>query len=86
MSIQDLMVRILVDDSGVDSGLKSAGKSVSSFESLVKANLASRAIWEGMERVGSAVKAIGKGALSAYANYEQLVGGVETLFGAGGKS
>lgn len=86
MSIQDLMVRILVDDSGVDSGLKSAGKSVSSFGSLVKANLASRAIWEGMERVGSAVKAIGKGALSAYANYEQLVGGVETLFGAGGKS
>ena len=86
MSIQDLMVRILVDDSGVDSGLKSAGKSVSSFGSLIKANLASRAIWEGMERVGSAVKAIGKGALSAYANYEQLVGGVETLFGAGGKS
>lgn len=80
------MVRILVDDSEVDSGLKSAGKSVSSFGSLVKANLASRAIWEGMERVGSAVKAIGKGALSTYANYEQLVGGVETLFGAGGKS
>lgn len=34
----------------------------------------------------SAVVAVGTAAVTAYADYEQLVGGVETLFGAGGKS
>ena len=43
----------------------------------------------GMDAIGSAVSAaagamvnLGKEALNAYADYEQLVGGVETLFGA----
>ena len=39
--------------------------------------------------VGAATAAIGvltKAAVSAYGDYEQLAGGVETLFGAGGKS
>lgn len=35
---------------------------------------------------GTAAFALGKSAVSAYADYEQLVGGVETLFGAGGQS
>ena len=34
----------------------------------------------------AAVGAIVKKSVSGYADYEQLVGGVETLFGAGGKS
>ena len=34
----------------------------------------------------SAATAIGGAALSSYSQYEQLVGGVETLFGTGGKS
>lgn len=34
----------------------------------------------------TAVVAVSKVSLDAYADYEQLVGGVETLFGAGGKS
>ena len=34
----------------------------------------------------AAVGALSKLSLDAYGNYEQLVGGVETLFGAGGKS
>ena len=34
----------------------------------------------------TAVVSIGKAAVQSYADYEQLVGGVETLFGAGGKS
>lgn len=32
------------------------------------------------------IVALGKSSISAYADYEQLFGGVETLFGAGGKS
>jgi len=35
---------------------------------------------------GTALIAIAKSAISGYGDYEQLVGGVETLFGAGGQS
>lgn len=34
----------------------------------------------------TAIVALGKSSVSAYAGYEQLIGGVETLFGAGGAS
>lgn len=43
----------------------------------------------GAAAIGTAatgLAAITKSAIAAYADYEQLVGGVETLFGAGGKS
>lgn len=36
--------------------------------------------------IAAGLTAVGKSALESYADYEQLVGGVETLFGAGGKS
>ena len=36
--------------------------------------------------IGTGVVALTKSAVEAYADYEQLIGGVETLFGAGGKS
>lgn len=36
--------------------------------------------------LAAGVVAIGKAALTSYADYEQLAGGVETLFGTGGKS
>lgn len=47
------------------------------------ANLASKAISSaisGLKDLGSAVVDVGKQALESYADYEQLVGGVETLF------
>lgn len=40
----------------------------------------------GLKRLGDAVIEAGKLSISNYAEYEQLVGGVETLFGTGGKS
>lgn len=55
----------------------------------VLSNLATDAIHaalDGLKKLGSAVIDTGKQSLEAYSNYEQLVGGVETLFGAGGKS
>ena len=42
------------------------------------------ALLDGLKQVGSALIDMGKQAISSYADYEQLVGGVETLFGAGG--
>ena len=44
------------------------------------------ALGDGIKNAASAFVDLGKSAISAYADYEQLVGGVETLFGAGGQS
>lgn len=49
----------------------------------VLANLATKAITSalnGLRQLGAAVVDVGKQAVDSYANYEQLVGGVETLF------
>lgn len=45
-----------------------------------------RALAAGTAAISAAAIKIGKEALSSYADYEQLVGGVETLFGLGGQS
>ena len=63
------------------------GKKASIFGDVLKANLVSEAIVGGIKAIGSAIKTLGTGfvslvkdSISAYADYEQLVGGVETLF------
>ena len=53
------------------------------------ANLVSEGIdlvIEGLRQMGEAIVDVGKSAVENYADYEQLVGGVETLFGTGGQS
>ena len=55
----------------------------------VLADLASSAIKSavnGLKSLGSTLINVGKDAITSYADYEQLVGGVETLFGAQGMS
>lgn len=59
----------------------------------IKGNLISAGITSGikglanvMKSVGSTLINVGKQAIESYADYEQLIGGIETLFGAGGKS
>ena len=39
-----------------------------------------KALWSGVQQIGRAFINLGKSAVDAYGNYEQLVGGVETLF------
>lgn len=74
-----------------DSGKKAAEAANGGFTvfKAVLADLTSSAIkgaLEGLKNLGSAAISLGKDAISSYADYEQLVGGVETLFGAGGLS
>lgn len=74
-----------------DSGKKADEASSGGFTVMkgVLSNLATDAIHaalDGLKQLGSAIIDTGKQSLEAYSNYEQLVGGVETLFGAGGKS
>lgn len=57
-----------IDSKGFQAGLKSLGSMAAKGLAAVTAT------------VGAGVIALGKQAVSAYADYEQLVGGVETLF------
>ena len=64
-----------------------AGKSTIKLGSLIKANLISSAMISGIKGMASAVVEVGKklfevgkAAIASYAEYEQLVGGVQTLF------
>ena len=85
MNLMDLMIKIGVDSSGVEPGLKGAKNVVSSFASglgkVVKAGAAGvAAVGTAVGAAATAVGALAKSAVESYANYEQLVGGVETLF------
>lgn len=67
---------------------KKAGDGFTVFKGIVS-NLASQAITSainGLKSMGGAIVSVGKDAVKSYADYEQLKGGIETLFGAGGKS
>lgn len=74
-----------------DAGNKASNASSGGFTVLkgILADLGASAIkaaLTGLKNLGGALIDIGKQALDSYADYEQLVGGVETLFGAGGMS
>lgn len=69
------------EDSGKEA--EKAGDGFTVFKGIV-ANLATSAIQSaisGLKKLGSSLINIGKQAYSNYATYEQLVGGIETLFG-----
>ena len=66
---------------------KDAGSETLKLGDLIKANLTSEVIIAGVKGLASAMKSVasglvnlGKEAIKNYADYEQLIGGVETLF------
>lgn len=74
-----------------DSGKKAEEAANGGFTvfKAVLADLTSSAIknaLDGLKSLGSAAISLGKDAIASYADYEQLAGGVETLFGTGGKT
>ena len=74
MNLMDLFIKISVDDQ--------ASSQVETIGSKLKGGLATAAKVgaAAVAAAGAAVVAIGKQAIEQYAEYEQLVGGVETLF------
>lgn len=69
------------------NGFDDAGQGAIKFGDLLKANVLGDFITSGLKAMGSVIKqvgatllSVGKDALDSYADYEQLVGGVETLF------
>ena len=74
MNLMDLFVKISVDDQ--------ASSQVETIGSKLKGGLATAAKVgaAAVAAAGTAIVAVGKQAIEQYAEYEQLVGGVETLF------
>ena len=74
MNLMDLFVKISVDDQ--------ASSQVETIGSKLKGGLvtAAKVGAAAVAAAGTAIIAIGKQAIEQYAEYEQLVGGVETLF------
>ena len=68
-------------------GFDDAGDGALKFSDVLKANVLGDVIVDGLKKIGSATLEIGKAfvevgkqAIDNYADYEQLIGGVETLF------
>ena len=73
---------------GLGNEVDDAGKKTSTFGETLKGVLSAEliksglnAVWGAVKRIGQAFVNVGKQAIELYSNYEQLVGGVETLFG-----
>lgn len=88
MNLFELSAKLSLDSSEYEQGINSAVQKSNTFGDVLKANLLSdtirmglSALWGALKRVSQAFIEIGKQAVEAYANYEQLAGGVETLFG-----
>lgn len=82
MNLLDLFVKISVDDGDVDKGFSETSSKAETLAGKLKSGLATAA------KVGAAavtaaatgVAALAKASIDQYAEYEQLVGGVDTLF------
>ena len=73
-------------DEAVDTGdkIEKSGSAWEKFGGAAKA--AAKVALAAVAAIGTGVVALTKQAVESYAEYEQLIGGVETLFGAGGQS
>ncbi len=88
MDLFDLFAKISLDTSEYEQGLDDASGKTSSFADTLGNGLAAaaKAGAAALTAAATAVASLAKNAVESYGEYEQLVGGVETLFGAGGSS
>ena len=82
MNLFELFVKIGADTSEADKGIDETGKKTFGLGEKIKNGLATvgKAAVVGVTAAATAIGTIGTKAVQAYADYEQLVGGVETLF------
>lgn len=87
-SVFDLFAKIKLDSSEYDKGLDDAEKKGEGVGSKIAGGLATagKAAAVALGAAATGVAALTKQSVSAFAEQQQLVGGIETLFGAGGKS
>lgn len=84
MNVFDLYAKIALDTGDYEKGLEDASAKTASFGSKLKSGLATAAKIGGaaLAAASAAIFKLGKDSVVGYAEYEQLVGGVETLFKA----
>lgn len=82
MDVFDLYAKISLDSKNYETGLSKASDKFKSFKSGLSTALAdiAKITTAAVTAGATAVGAIVKSATSEYAEYEQLVGGVETMF------
>lgn len=88
MNVFEIGAKIGLDSKSFINGLSSASGAVKSFASKTKDVLGgvAKAATATLGAASAGIVAFSKQAVSAYADYEQLVGGVETLFGEAAKT
>ena len=88
MDIFKLFGKIIIEDEEARSKLGKIGEKASGIAGKIGnvAKVVGTATVAAVGAATTAVSALTKSAIEGYADYEQLIGGVETLFGAGGKS
>ena len=79
MDIFDLSAKITLDSSEFEKGVKEASGSMEGLSA--KAVALGNAVYDIGKKAVSAFGSLSKAAVDNFAQYEQLVGGVETLFG-----
>lgn len=82
MNLMNLFIKVTVDDSGVDSGFSETGQKADALASKLKGGLATaaKAGAAALTAAATGISILTKKSIDGYAEYEQLVGGVETLF------
>lgn len=85
MDIFTLSAKLMLDSSSFDRGISDAEKKGSSLASKLSGSVAtaSKALIAGVTASAGAISALAKQSVDAYSQYQQLVGGVETLFDVG---
>ena len=80
-NVFELFATISLDTDEYERKLKDSGNKTSTFADVLKANLASGAIIAGVKKLAGVVADVGKAAYTSYAQYEQLAGGAQLMFG-----
>ena len=95
MDLFKLLGTIAIDNKDANKALDETGgkgegahsKLSGAFSKIGKgAAVVGKAVATGMAAGATAISGLAMAAVNSYASYEQLKGGVETLFGAGGKT
>jgi phage-related protein len=82
LNLFDLFIKIGADTSGAEKGIDDVGKKTSSLGSKVSKGLGvtAKVVGAAVSAAAGGVAALATAATKSYGDYEQLVGGVETLF------
>lgn len=83
MDVFDLFAKITLDSEDYERQLGKASDDTNSFADKLKSGLATagKVAGAGLAATATAIAGLGKASIESYSEYEQLVGGVETLFG-----